>query len=63
VPFYLVSHAHEATEVMVDRGTGAVQWDVAQSIRQRVAVLSETAQLILTAAAIVGRSVDLVLLE
>ena len=56
VPFFLVSCAHglraDAAEARV---ADAVPWDVAQSIRQRVAALPAPAQELLVAAAVAGR--------
>ncbi len=50
-PFFLVSYAQALRQGSVDE----VPWDVAQGVRQRVAVLPETARLVLGAAAVVGR--------
>jgi transcriptional regulator with XRE-family HTH domain/tetratricopeptide (TPR) repeat protein len=58
VPFYLVSGAQALQ--LGERGgvEAAIPWDVTQSIRQRVSVLPETAQVVLGVAAAVGRLVD-----
>jgi len=56
VPFFLVSFAHW----LVMDTEGAVQslpWNVAQSIRQRMAALNDEARTVLQAAAVVGRVV------
>ena len=52
VPFFLVSCAHA-----LGREPGHIPWNLAQSVRQRVAALSPSAQEMLEAAAIVGRVV------
>ena len=52
VPFFLVSYAHA-----VDLAGRHVPWNVVQSIRQRVAALSNDAQQVLQAAAVAGRVV------
>lgn len=62
VPFYLVSYAQEL------RMKGAapksdVPWDVAQSVRQRAAVLPHASQELLAVAAVAGRVVSQAVLE
>jgi len=52
-PFFLVSYAQAVQQGGVD----AVPWDLAQGVRQRVALLPESARLVLGAAAVVGRRV------
>jgi tetratricopeptide (TPR) repeat protein len=56
VPFVLVSCAQGLSDG--DTGPEAVPWDVAQSVRQRVAALPEEAGEVLGAAAVVGRVVS-----
>ena len=57
VPFYLVSCAQAARSGTLDADSaGAVPWDVAQGIQQRVAALPRASQDILNVAAVVGRS-------
>lgn len=62
VPFYVVSWAHGLSA----HGDGAmvaqVPWDVAQSVRQRVATLAEAVRGTLQAAAVIGRVVPPTLL-
>jgi len=53
MPFFLVSYAQALCTGAVE----AVPWDLAQGVRQRVALLPATGQEILGAAAIVGRRV------
>jgi tetratricopeptide (TPR) repeat protein/transcriptional regulator with XRE-family HTH domain len=56
VPFFLVSCAHGLRpDVAEARAGDTVPWDVAQSIRQRVAALPALAQELLGAAAVAGR--------
>ncbi len=56
VPFFLVSYAQGLRSGALDASvSSAVPWDVAQTIRQRVAALPEAAQELLGAAAVVGR--------
>lgn len=64
VPFYLVSYAHEM-RLRRSRATGAaaLPWNVAHSIRQRVAVLSAPTRELLGVAAVVGRMAPLALLS
>jgi predicted ATPase len=57
-PFVLVSYAQALRQGRAE----AVPWDVAQGVRQRVALLPQTAQELLGAAAIVGRQVPRALL-
>ena len=42
----------------LDANPGALPWDVAQSVRQRVVALPATAQQVLRAAAVVGRVME-----
>jgi tetratricopeptide (TPR) repeat protein len=63
VPFFVVSCAQEWR--VGDRPTerqDSVPWNVAQSVRQRVAALQEPAQEVLGVAALLGRSVEPALL-
>ncbi len=63
VPFFLVSCAQDIELGVAEPGSGAgVPWDVAQSIRQRVAALGEGAGEMLGAAAVIGRMMSLKLL-
>ncbi|HEU5368872.1 MAG TPA: AAA family ATPase, partial [Ktedonobacterales bacterium] len=75
VPYFLVSCAQElrasgpqapavagAAQGYTDDAESAIPWSVAESIRQRVALLPEAAQYLLGAAAVVGREVDRALL-
>jgi len=58
VPFYLVSYAHALRSR--DRESApeeAVPWDLKQSLRQRMAGLPEAGQVVLAAAAVIGRTV------
>jgi tetratricopeptide (TPR) repeat protein/transcriptional regulator with XRE-family HTH domain len=58
VPFFLVSCAQGLRAGALDRtATDSVPWDVAQSVRQRVAALPATAQALLGLSAVVGRSI------
>jgi tetratricopeptide (TPR) repeat protein/transcriptional regulator with XRE-family HTH domain len=57
VPFFVVSYAHALREG--GAAAQSVPWDVAQGIRQRVAVLPEAARALLSAAAVVGRELRL----
>jgi predicted ATPase/transcriptional regulator with XRE-family HTH domain len=58
VPFFLVSCAQALATGALAAGTADdVPWDVAQSIRQRVAALPEAAQELLGVAAVAGRRV------
>src|SRR5439155_10101262 len=59
VPFYLVSCVQG---LRTGDEAGAVPWDVAQSVRQRVAALPEAAQALLRTAAVLGRVVPHALL-
>jgi tetratricopeptide (TPR) repeat protein/transcriptional regulator with XRE-family HTH domain len=59
VPFFLVSYVQG---LRTGAGAGAVPWDVAQSVRQRVAALPEAAQALLRTAAVLGRVVPHALL-
>jgi tetratricopeptide (TPR) repeat protein/DNA-binding XRE family transcriptional regulator len=61
VPFFLLSCA-EALRLNEDVPPGAVPWDVAQSVRLRVAALPEMAQEVLGLAAVVGRQAPRALL-
>jgi predicted ATPase len=68
VPFFLVSYARglRAEErTCCEGGTmhTAVPWDVAHSVRQRVAVLPEAARQVLGAAAVIGRTAPYALLQ
>src|SRR5207244_10324798 len=63
VPFFLVSCVQGLrTGAGGGDGAGAVPWDVAQSIRQRVATLPEAIQALLRTAAVLGRVVPHALL-
>ncbi|HEY7355882.1 MAG TPA: AAA family ATPase [Ktedonobacterales bacterium] len=72
VPYFLVSCAQElragapvaagAARQDAASAESAIPWSVAESIRQRVALLPEAAQYLLGAAAVVGREVDRALL-
>ncbi len=60
VPFFLVSYAHALQHAGTEGATPAAQapavpWTLAQGVRQRVTLLPEAAQVVLGAAAIVGR--------
>jgi tetratricopeptide (TPR) repeat protein/transcriptional regulator with XRE-family HTH domain len=55
VPFFLVSCVQGLRDDRAETGRDRLPWDLAQSIRQRVAALPERAQQLLGAAAIVGR--------
>jgi tetratricopeptide (TPR) repeat protein/transcriptional regulator with XRE-family HTH domain len=57
VPFFVVSCAQGLRLGEGDEGHGAVPWDLAQSVRWRVAALPEGARAALGAAAVVGRLV------
>ena len=58
VPFFAVSCAQALRlSPLVGRAEEAVPWDVAQSIRQRVAALSQRTREVLGLAAVVGRVV------
>ncbi|HEV2238724.1 MAG TPA: AAA family ATPase, partial [Ktedonobacterales bacterium] len=58
VPFFLVSCAQGLRAGAMDRtAADDVPWDVAQSVRQRVAALPGAAQALLGSSAVVGRSV------
>jgi tetratricopeptide (TPR) repeat protein len=61
VPFFLVSYAQALRAAQgpgaTPQGPDAVPWDVAQGVRQRVALLPEPARQLLSVAAIVGRHV------
>jgi tetratricopeptide (TPR) repeat protein/transcriptional regulator with XRE-family HTH domain len=60
VPFFLLSCAQELrTQTTHSEGQESVPWDVAQSVRQRVAALSPIAQEVLAVAAVIGRVVSL----
>jgi predicted ATPase len=64
VPFFLVSCVQEQRSGPVrDDGEGAVPWNVAQSVRQRMAALPELAQALLRTAAVLGRVVPHALLS
>jgi len=63
VPFFVVSYAQAlGADARAEESADAVPWDVRQSLRQRVAALSEPAQAMLGAAAVVGRRVSRALL-
>lgn len=62
VPFFLVNCAQALQGGMLASDDKAVPWNVAQSIRQRVAVLPNEAQELLGAAAIIGRQMQRVIL-
>ncbi len=51
IPFFLVSYAQALRQGSAEE----VPWDLAQGVRQRVALLPEAARLVLGAAAVVGR--------
>ena len=55
VPFYLVSCALAVRAGAMSQGLSDVPWDVEQSIRQRLAMLPETAQELAAIAAVVGQ--------
>ncbi|HEY8284859.1 MAG TPA: AAA family ATPase [Chloroflexota bacterium] len=55
VPFFLVSCAQGLRQDPEDGSPEAVPWDVAQSVRQRITVLPETARQVLGIAAVIGR--------
>lgn len=55
VPFFVVSYAQALRHGEVSGGVEGVPWDVAQSVRQRVAALPESARALLGAAAVIGR--------
>lgn len=57
LPFFLVSCVQGLAEATTD-GRSGVPWNVAQSIRQRVAALPSGAQDVLQAAAVAGRTMD-----
>src|SRR5205085_12335415 len=58
VPFFLISYAQARQQGSAE----AVPWDLAQALRQRVALLPAAGRAILGAAAIVGRRVPCSLL-
>lgn len=58
VPFFLVSCAQDLRSGSLAGEEGDVPWDVAQSIRQRVAGLRREARDALGAAAVIGRTVS-----
>ncbi|MGH2346453.1 MAG: tetratricopeptide repeat protein, partial [Chloroflexota bacterium] len=58
IPFFLVSYAQAVYAGAVE----AVPWDIAQGVRQRVALLPEATRQLLGVAAILGRRVPRVLL-
>jgi tetratricopeptide (TPR) repeat protein/transcriptional regulator with XRE-family HTH domain len=59
VPYFLVSCAQALREEGPEaRREEALPWQVAETIRQRVALLPETAQYLLEAAAVVGRPIE-----
>lgn len=67
VPFFLVSYAQALQQGRTEGAetaarTQAAPWNVTQGVGQRVALLPETAQVVLGAAAIVGRRVPWALL-
>jgi tetratricopeptide (TPR) repeat protein/transcriptional regulator with XRE-family HTH domain len=62
VPFFVLSCAQALRLGDADDGGESVPWDVAQGIRQRVAVLPEAAQDVLAVAAVLGRTVEPALL-
>jgi tetratricopeptide (TPR) repeat protein/transcriptional regulator with XRE-family HTH domain len=63
VPFFLVSCAQALRTGALEVGTAeAIPWDVAQTIRQRVAALPLAAQELLGIAAVIGRKAPRVLL-
>jgi tetratricopeptide (TPR) repeat protein len=62
VPFFLVSCAQGVLRHEEEGPAEAVPWDVAQSVRQRVATLPDVGQAILGVAAVVGRAVPRALL-
>jgi transcriptional regulator with XRE-family HTH domain/tetratricopeptide (TPR) repeat protein len=51
IPFFLVSYAQATRQGSADE----VPWDVAQGVRQRLALLPEPARLVLGAASVIGR--------
>jgi hypothetical protein len=59
VPFFLVSCVQASQrEEREDASEAAVPWDIAQSVRHRVAALPEVAREVLGVAAVVGRVVE-----
>jgi tetratricopeptide (TPR) repeat protein/transcriptional regulator with XRE-family HTH domain len=63
VPFFVVSYAQDLHRADWDDDTGeTVPWSVGQSIRQRVALLPDAAQLVLGVAAVAGREAPRALL-
>ncbi len=66
VPYFLVSCAQElraeAASRLAPPEEQRIPWSVAESIRQRVALLPEAAQMLLGAASVVGREADMALL-
>jgi tetratricopeptide (TPR) repeat protein len=67
VPYFLVSCAQElrsrpAHDQTTSESEKTIPWNVAESIRQRVALLPEAAQYLLGAAAVVGREIERTLL-
>ncbi len=57
VPFFLISCAQWLQAKTLDDSRATVPWDVAHSVRQRIAALADTVQALLGAAAIIGRDV------
>jgi tetratricopeptide (TPR) repeat protein len=62
IPFFVVSCAQRLRLGDAEQGEDAIPWDVAQGIRQRVAVLPPVAREVLGVAALVGRVVPPALL-
>jgi tetratricopeptide (TPR) repeat protein/transcriptional regulator with XRE-family HTH domain len=62
IPFFIVSCAQGLRLRDGDIKVDAIPWDVAHSIRQRVATLPEDARMLLDLAAVVGREVPIALL-
>jgi tetratricopeptide (TPR) repeat protein/transcriptional regulator with XRE-family HTH domain len=58
VPFFLVSSAQALRSGAVPMGDGILPWDLAATIRQRLAALTPTTQETLRWAAVIGRVVD-----
>ena len=58
VPFFLVSCAQGQRDgALLENGPDAVPWDIAETVRQRVAMLPEVARELLSAAAVVDRTI------
>ncbi len=62
IPFFLVSCAQWLEGEASGQNRAAVPWNVAHSVRQRIAALPEGAQMLLGTAAVIGRAVQPMLL-